>query len=325
LKAEESKARIAALVLGVAAYCLLPSGYFLFAASGLYQVREVKPHVFVWVPDDVIDQEADPQFSRAGTAGFIVTGEGVVVIDSTNSPFHGRELLYEIRQRTEAPVRYVVNTDASGEHMLGNEVFVDQRAILISTPEAKEEMLQYRQGLAARLEAEDGWKLQPRVRGFHVTPATQTFQKEMVLRLGGEDIKLLPLLPYGDSAVYLPAAKVLFLGELFENGYYPRIESRDVRRWIETLRQLESWDVEVYVPGHGEPGDKKALGEFRQFLEKLVNDVESRLQQGKTLAQVKQELLADEDHRHAPELAARAVEAVYRQLSESRQELRATH
>ena len=118
----------------LAAFCLLPSAFSVRAANGLYEVQEVKPGVFVWIPDDVLDQDGDPQFSRAGAAGFIITAEGVVVVDTTNSPFHARELLYEIRERTEAPVRYVINTGADGDRMLGNEVFAELQATLISAP-----------------------------------------------------------------------------------------------------------------------------------------------------------------------------------------------
>ena len=106
------------------AFCLLPSAYCP-AAGWLYKVQEVKPNVFVWVADDVLDLDGDPQFDRAGTAGFIVTPEGVIVVNTTNSPFHGRELLYEIRHHSELPVRYVIDTNSSGEQILGNEVFTD--------------------------------------------------------------------------------------------------------------------------------------------------------------------------------------------------------
>ena len=39
-----------------------------------------------------------------------------------------------------------------------------------------------------------------------------------------------------DAVVYLPAEKVLFLGELFDNQYFPRVGSRNVHRWIEVLQ-----------------------------------------------------------------------------------------
>jgi len=303
-------------------FCLLTSDFCLLAASGHYQVREAKPNVFAWIADDVIDQETDPEFSRAGNAGFIITSEGVVVVDTTNSPFHARELLYEIRQRTDAPVRYVINTSAAGDEMLGNEVFVDQQATLLSTSGARFRMFQYQQELARRLgEAEDGWRLQNRMRGFHVTPATRTFESQMALRLGGQEIRLLSLLRDGEAAVYLPEARIVFLGSFYQNKYFPRIKSRDVHRWIETLRQVETWDADTYIPGHGEPGSKKDLAEFRGFLEWLVGQVEARAKEGKPLVQVKKELqLPETFHWHAPDLVPEAVEAVYKQVMEAQPE-----
>ena len=122
----------------------------------LYTVQEVKPKVFAWIPDDVIDQDCDPLYSRAATAGFIVTSEGVIVIDTANSPMHARDLLYEIRRRTDLPIRYVINTSSAADHMLGNEVFSDEQATLISTKMAQAEMQQYRQELSDRMRGEDG-------------------------------------------------------------------------------------------------------------------------------------------------------------------------
>ncbi len=301
------------------AYSLLPLVRGMFAANGLYQVQEVKPKVFVWVPDDVIDQECDPQFSRAATAGFILTSDGVVVVDTANSPFHARELLYEIRKRTEMPVKYVINTTSAADHMLGNEVFTDEQATLISTTTARSEMQQYRQELFARLHAEDGWRLQARMRGFHVTPATQTFDGEMTLTVGDREIRIVSLLrdetSSQDAAVYVPSAKTLFLGEFYDNHYFPRIGSRDVHRWIEVLRQVERWDVDTYVPGHGPPGSKKDLADFRRFLEWLVAQVEMRLKEGKSAEDVQKHLSLPKTYAwHAPELAAEAVQAVCRQL-----------
>jgi glyoxylase-like metal-dependent hydrolase (beta-lactamase superfamily II) len=202
---------------------------------------------------------------------------------------------------------------------LGNEVFTDQRATLISSVKTQEEILQYQQLLARRLADEEAnGKLQSRMRGFHITVPTQTFDDEMALRLGGQEIKLLSLLRNGsgdDAVVYLPGAKVLFLGELFQNSYFPRIGSRNVHDWVDALRQVEKWDVEVYVPGHGAPGGEKELAEFRQFLESLGKEVETRFQEGKSLSEVKREVgpLLENYKWHAPELFSEEVEAVYKQ------------
>ncbi len=304
----------------LSALCLLPS-VLGFATGWLYNVRELKPNVFAWVSDDVLDLDGDPQFDRAGTAGFVVTNEGVVVIDTTNTPFHGRELLYEIRHRSELPVRYVIDTNSNGEQVLGNEVFTELQATVICSARTQEGIRQYRQSLIRRLDDDDG-KLRTRLRGFHIPVPGQTFTNEMTLRLGGQEIKLVTLLkngPSDDSVVYLPAAKVLFLGELFQNSYFPRIESRNLRDWIAALRQVEAWDVDVYVPGHGEPGGKKELADFRQFLEWLEKEVETRSKEGKSLSEVKREVdgLVENYRWHAPELIPDEVEAVYKQLGKT--------
>jgi glyoxylase-like metal-dependent hydrolase (beta-lactamase superfamily II) len=304
----------------LSAFCFLPS-VLGFATGWLYKMQEVKPSVFVWVSDDVLDLEGDPQFDRAGTAGFIITNEGVGVVDTTNTPFHGRELLYEIRHRSELPVRYVIDTNSDGEQILGNEVFTELQATVICSARTQEGIRQYRQMLIRRMDDEDG-KLRSRMRGFHVAIPTQTFSNEMTMRLGGQEIKVLTLLKNGasdDSAVYLPAAKVLFLGELFQNSYFPRIESRNLHDWIAALKQVEAWDVDVYVPGHGEPGGKKELIEFRQFLEWLEKEIGTRSKEGESLGQVKREVdsLVENYKWHAPELIPEEVEAVYKQFGKT--------
>jgi glyoxylase-like metal-dependent hydrolase (beta-lactamase superfamily II) len=292
----------------------------LSVVLGLYSVQEVKPKVFVWIPDDVIDQECDPNFTRAATAGFTLTAHGVAVVDTSNSPMHARDLLFEIRRRTDLPIQYVINTSAAADHMLGNEVFTDEQATLISTRAAQEEMFEYRQELFAREHGEQGFRLQARMRGFHVTPSTKTFDEKMTLNMGDQEIRITSLIRSGTSpdeaVVYLPSAKTLFLGELYDNKYFPRVGSRDVHRWIEVLRQVEGWDVDTYVPGHGAPGSKKDLVDFRKFLEWLVAQVDMRLKQGQTPEQVQRSLWLPKTYNwHASDLAPETVADVCRQLA----------
>ena len=301
-------------------FVLMPSRSGLSSSVLLYRVQEVKPKIFVWIPDDVIDQDCDPLYNRPGTAGFIMTPQGVVVVDTSNSPMNARDLLYEIRQHTDVPIRFVINTSSAPDHMLGNEVFIDEQATIISTKTAQAEMLRYRQDLLKRMHGEEGWKLQARMRGFHITPSTQTFDGQMSLNVGGQEIRVASLLRTDaspeDAIVYLPAAKTLFLGELFDNQYFPRVGSRDVHSWIEVLRQVEGWDVDTYVPGHGAPGSKKELADFRKFLEWAVAQVEMRLKQGQSPEEVKKSLWLPKTYNwHAPDLAPETVADICRQLA----------
>lgn len=320
-------ALVAALAL---LFCLaIPKPPAASAASGLYEVKEIKPHVFAWLPEDIVDLEGDPDFARAGTAGFVVTSEGVVVIDTTNSPFHARELLYEIRQRTDQPVRDVIDTDSEGDYALGNEVFSDLEATILGSAGTQAEILSYRKELAQRLTKD--WRLQTRMRGIHPTPPGQSVGDEMTLRPGGEEIRLFSFPdglagqpPTADIVAYIPAAKVAFTGGLFVSSYYPRLawreRARDLQRWIDALKQIETWDVDLYVPGHGEPASKQDVAGFRQFLEWLSSQVEARVKQGKSLAETRLELepAIEERRWHARELVPELVGEAYRQIAAAR-------
>jgi glyoxylase-like metal-dependent hydrolase (beta-lactamase superfamily II) len=249
-------------------FCFPPSALLFSAIPGRYEIKEIRPHVFIWVPEDLIYLVGDPKFDRAGTAAFIITREGVVVVNTTNNPFNAREMLYEIRERTDLPVKYVINTDPRGDHMLGNEVFVDQEATIISTSVARIQMTMYQQDLSRRLESDD--RLQQRMRGIHLTLPNQTFDGELTLQLGEEEFKLLDVgsgASAGDAAVYMPREKILFLGDLYQNGPIPRRGMSDVHAWLKTLDQVEKLDVVSYIPGEGPPGDKADFEEFRQFLQ----------------------------------------------------------
>ena len=328
--AEEPRARIAgssiflpslpAAVYGLLlpAFCLLPSAY-CSPVRGLYEIQEVKPGVYLLIPEDVTDPDGEPQFSRRANAGFVVTDEGAIVVNTMNTPFRARELLYEIRRRTDLPVRYVINTDAHPDMALGNEVFMAEGSAIIATAPAAARMREYRKDLSRRLDRDENWRLQARMRGIHPTPPTQTFDTELRIKLGGEEIRAVRLSgghSDADAVVHLAQQRVVFLGHLFESGFFPRLDQSDVRRWIEVLKDLESWDVDIYVPAHGPPGGKKELVEFRRYLEWLSNEIATRVAEGKSMGEVKRELKLTETYRwSARELASRGIEEIYQRLS----------
>ncbi len=300
----------------LASLCFLPSSFCL-PAGGLYDVQEIKQGVYVVAPEDVVDTEGDPQFGRRTNSAFIVTSEGVVAVNTTNTPFRARDLLFEIRRVTDLPVRYVIDTDAHPDLMLGNEVFVAEKSTIVATNQAAEEMREYARELPRRLQEEEGWRLQSRMRGIHPTPPSQSFDTEMRLKLGGEEIRVVRRSgghSQGDAVVYLPREKVLFTGHLFENGFFPRLDSSDVHRWIEILKELESWDVEQYVPARGPVAGKREVTEFRKFLEWLWNEVSNRAAEGKSVADVKRDLKVTDTYAWSSrDLVPHDVEEVYEQ------------
>lgn len=288
-----------------------------------YHVQQIAAHTFVWVPDDIVDQSGDPYFSRAGNVGFVITSDGVVVLDASNNPFSARDVLYEIRQRTDLPVRLVIDLGAQGDQMLGNEVFAEQRALIVSSADTEAAMREYHRDLANRLTFDP--ELPVRMRGIHFTLPSQTFRGQKTFTLGGVAIHVAavncgpPGVPTGDAVAYLPQEKVLFLGDLYVNHFVPQIGSRDVGCWIRALGQLEKQNALTYVPGHGNPGPGSGVAAFRGFLEWLNASVKAGVDQGKSLSDVEQKLLSSSAFNLlALDLAPRTIAAVYHQVMNAR-------
>ncbi|HTS46977.1 MAG TPA: MBL fold metallo-hydrolase, partial [Bryobacteraceae bacterium] len=67
-----------------------------------------------------------------GNAGFVIGGDGVVVIDTFQDPRPAKALLAEIRKLTPLPVRFVVNTHYHLDHVNGNDVFAAAGATIVA-------------------------------------------------------------------------------------------------------------------------------------------------------------------------------------------------
>jgi cyclase len=61
---------------------------------------------------------------------FIITTQGVIVIDTRPTPIEARKVLEEIRKLTDLPIVYTINTHYHGDHTFGNQVFKNSKTII---------------------------------------------------------------------------------------------------------------------------------------------------------------------------------------------------
>jgi glyoxylase-like metal-dependent hydrolase (beta-lactamase superfamily II) len=95
----------------------------------------------------------------------------------------------------------------------------------------------------------------------------------------------------GDSIVRFQEAKVLHLGDLFFNGWFPFVDldhGGTVRGLLAALEEIhagldDSWKI---IPGHGPLADRAALGRSIAMIRMTLGIVEQRVKSGMTLAQV---------------------------------------
>jgi glyoxylase-like metal-dependent hydrolase (beta-lactamase superfamily II) len=185
-------------------------------------------------------------------AAFVVTPEGVLVVDALGSPALALELLGEIRRITPAPVRYVVVTHYHADHIYGLQSFKDAGATIIAQRDGQvylnSDTAQLR--LAASRE-----ELAPAVDDdTRLVAADRWIDRPTTLQVGGIDFLLQPAGPAHtpeDLVVWVPQLKLLFAGDLVFRGRIPFVGQADSGRWIAALDTLLAFDARIIVPGHG--------------------------------------------------------------------------
>lgn len=202
-------------------------------------------------------------------AAFVVTDDGVVVIDALGSPPLARRLLAEIRRVTAEPVKWVVVTHYHADHVYGLQVFRDEGATIVAHALARD----YLESDTARLRLQTSrdqlspWidehtRLVPPDRWVGSVDA----QADTLIRVGQTDFLLRPVGPSHtpeDLVVYLPSRGLLFAGDLLFRGRIPFVGQADSGGWIRALDRLLALNPRLVVPGHGppstEPGADMAL------------------------------------------------------------------
>jgi glyoxylase-like metal-dependent hydrolase (beta-lactamase superfamily II) len=224
-----------------------------YPQSVLYNMPvEVVPHV--WTS---IGATAPPTYENAGhnnNLSFLVTGNGVVVINSGASYKLAQALHAEIMARTDQPVKLVIAENGQGHAMLGNNYWIEQGVpILAHIDAAAEYEKDSGRGLAslqnyARENAEGTVPMAP----------TLTFTDRYDASMGDMRIEVLHLGPAhspGDTQVWLPDLGVLIAGDIaFQERMPPIFEGTCTLCWIETWdTALEPLGATYVIPGHGHP------------------------------------------------------------------------
>jgi glyoxylase-like metal-dependent hydrolase (beta-lactamase superfamily II) len=249
---------------------VLAAAWMAFAAAAQTlrpQPLQVAPEVYVVQGAAALGSSANRNF--ISNAGFVVTPEGVLVVDALGAPVLARELLAEIRRITPLPVRYVVLTHYHADHVYGLQEFKAIGATLI----AHRAGLEYLNSQTAQLRlAASRDELAPAVDDdTRLVAADRWIDAPTTLRFGGFDFVLQPAGPAhtpDDLVVWLPQRKLLFAGDLVFRGRIPFVGQADSGQWITALDRLLAFEPALIVPGHGPPSSQARadLGLTRDYL-----------------------------------------------------------
>lgn len=233
--------------LAVAALCAGPS----LAAGPAVKAEPVAPDVWFVQGEAAMGSAANRNF--VSNAGFVATGDGVVVVDALGSPELAEELIAEIRRVTREPIRFVVVTHFHADHIYGLQAFQAAGAKVVAHPAAREYL---GSELAQRRLAQSRDELFPWIDETTrlVEPDVWLDGSELVLKLGRRTLVVRhggPAHTPEDVVVFVEDAGVLFAGDLVFRGRVPWVGQADSRRWIASLDRLIALRPSLVVPGHG--------------------------------------------------------------------------
>jgi glyoxylase-like metal-dependent hydrolase (beta-lactamase superfamily II) len=220
------------------------------AAAPPMTAQQVSPSAWYVQGLSALGSPANQNF--VSNAGFVITPDGVVVIDALGSPALALRLLAEIRKHTDKPVTHVILTHYHADHIYGVQALKAAGAKILAHQAARE----YLNSDTARLRLEASrTELAPWVdKDTHLVPADEWLDGERELVVGGIRFQIKPVGPSHtpeDLVIYLPQEKVLFAGDLVFRSRVPFVGQADSRQWIKALDSLLTFDATVIVPGHG--------------------------------------------------------------------------
>ncbi|MDJ1006238.1 MAG: MBL fold metallo-hydrolase [Paracoccaceae bacterium] len=256
-----------------------------YPGSPLYSKPvEVIPHVW-----SAIGATAPPTYENSGhnnNLSFIVTGDGVVVVNGGAAYILAEALHKEIRAVTDEPVRLVIDENGQGHAMLGNSYWAEQGVPILAHVDAATEIEAHGHEILESMKRYNRDKAE----GTFVALPTETFEEARAIEMGGFRIQVLHLGPAhgpGDIQVWLPEQSLVIAGDMaFHERMPPIFADTIVKDWIETWDTgFEALNATYVIPGHGHPTNMDQVRRYtRDYLVFLRERIAEHLDAGGDLA-----------------------------------------
>ncbi len=254
--------------------------------------QQIGPDLYAYISE--IDSSAN--------ATFLVSSEGILVVDTGANQTEASKLLAAIRKISQAPIRYVINTHYHPDHS-GGDPAIASGGTIFSTDFTREKVASMNKEKLAH----QSWI---------------TFPGAITIHLGGHEVRIYhpgPAHTLGDVVVYFPDQRALATGDLFLTNSCPAMDEGDLDNWIAALDHMLTLPIEHAVPGHFGLAKRGDLEKFRNYLRALATQVKAMHVKGMKLPEIQKSLRlsAYESFRQYPNYEATFADnaaAYYQQL-----------
>lgn len=218
-------------------------------------------------------------YEKGGTIAFLITKEGIVVVDS-EFPEQAKNLISELKKRSDYPFKMLINTHHHGDHTSGN---IEFKGIVEHVIGHENCLINHRR--VAELQKNTDKQL------F----ADTTFSDTWKVNVGNEKIKA----HYfgaghtnGDVVVHFQHANIAHVGDLVFNRRYAFVDrsaGANISSWIDVLDKIKNTfdNGTMFVFGHAYDPDQVVgttsdLSAMQHYLSKLLRFADREIRAGKS-------------------------------------------
>lgn len=250
-----------------------------FANAEELRVIEVATNSYAIVGP--LTDRSPENFGNNATFGFLVSEQGVLLIDSGGSWKGAEKIDAAIKTVTDKPIIKVINTGGQDHRWFGNDYFSQLGAELISSVNTQADQKNREAQQVQRITNLIGDAYQ----GTTPTYAAELLDSESTIELGDLTVQFIPVghthTP-GENFVWLPDLSVLYTGDtVFVDRMLGVAPQSQHLTWLEAFSVIESLNPKVIVPGHGAPTTlEKAKADTLDYLRFLREQVGEVIEEG---------------------------------------------
>lgn len=246
-----------------------------------YPADQVAPRT--WVIHGPIGYPTPENQGFMNNPAFIVTDEGVVVIDPGSSVQTGEMVLRQIRQVTDKPVVALLNTHVHGDHWLGNQAFRElwPEVPIYAHPRMLEEVEKGagEEWIEQLLRVTDG-----AIRGTEARGPNIAVEDGETLTVGDLTFRFHnqgQVHTWTDLMIEVEEEDVLFLADNATNQRIVRMDDGSFEGSIAFLTKMRAEnDRTILIPGHGPTGGWEIVDDYLGYLTRLRDKVAELYEQG---------------------------------------------
>ena len=219
-----------------------------------------------------------------GNVGVFISSGEVILIDNKYEIIED-VLMASLREITDKPIKYIINTHFHHDHSDGNRAFGKEGIPIISHQNAKKRMMEDVELYGGIYDFIKDF-VQPKYDNESLP--VLTYESKMTISQGNEEIELFNFGKAntdGDSVVVFKNNNVIHTGDAFVRYGYPYVDLNNggsIKGLISFLGTLEQLcdDNTIIIPGHGGLSKKEDVSKLKNTLDDLYTKTVIGLKNG---------------------------------------------